>query len=154
MKYLIPLVVIAVLLFYFFLPASKEENASGKIETVLNNIIQSGERKDVNVFMEYFSPDYQDTSGKTRLMIKNIVQNAFDRFESIEGGYSNLIVSTIEDESGNNQTIANLDIWVRGIKSGTIYKLIGTKDNPKNVEIVFKNVMFGGWNILSVEGIK
>lgn len=154
MKYLIPLVVIAVLLFYFFLPASKDEDASKKIETVLNNIIQSGERKDVNVFMEYFSPDYKDSVGRTRLVIKNIVQKAFDRFDSMQGGYSNLIVSTIENESGNTETIANLDIWIRGIKAGTIYKLIGTENDPKNVEIVFESVMFGGWKILSIERIK
>jgi len=154
MKYLIPLVVIAVLLFYFFLPASNDEDASSKIEVVLNHIISSGERKDVNVFMEYFSPDYKDSSARTRLVIKSIVQKAFDRFESMEGGYSNLIVSTIEDERGDTQTIASLDIWIRGIKSGTTYKLIGTKNNPKNVEIVFESVILGGWKILSVEGIK
>lgn len=154
MKYLIPLVVIAVLLFYFFLPASKDEDASKKIEIVLNNIIQSGEREDVNVFMEYFSPDYNDSAGRTRVVIKNIVQKAFDRFDSMQGGYSNLIVSTIENESGNTETIASLDIWIRGIKAETTYKLIGTENDPKNVEIVFESVMFGGWKILSVEGIK
>ena len=154
MKYLIPLVVIAVLLFYFFLPASNDEDASSKIEVVLNHIISSGERKDVNVFMEYFSPDYTDSSGRTRLVIKSIVQKAFDRFESMEGGYSNLIVSTIVDERGDTQTVASLDIWISGIKSGTTYKLIGTKENPKNVQIVFESVMLGGWKILSVEGIK
>ncbi|MGB3364122.1 MAG: hypothetical protein WBB48_05040 [Thermodesulfobacteriota bacterium] len=154
MKYLIPLVVIAVLLLYFFLPASKDEDASKKIEIVLNNIIQSGERKDVNVFMEYFSPDYKDSAGRTRIVIKNIVQKAFDRFDSMQGGYSNLIVSTIENESGNTETIANLDIWIRGIKTETTYKLIGTEDTPKNIEIIFESVMFGGWKILSVEGIK
>ena len=154
MKYLIPLVVIAVLLFYFFLPASKDEDASKKIEIVLNNIIKSGEREDVNVFMEYFSPDYEDSSGRTRLVIKNIVQKAFDRFDSIQGGYSNLIVSTIENENGDTQTIASLDIWIRGIKTKTTYNLIGTEDDPEKVEIVFESVMFGGWKILSVEGIK
>jgi len=154
MKYLIALVIIAVLSFYFFLPASNEEGASAKIETVLKHLVESGKRKDVNVFMEYFSPDYKDSSGRTRLVIKDIVQKAFDRFESMEGGYSNLIVSTIENESGDTETIANLDIWISGIKAGTTYKLIGTEDNPKSVEISFESVMFGGWKILSVEGIK
>lgn len=153
MKYIIPLVVIAVLLLYFFLPASKDEDASKQIEIVLNNIIKSGERKDVNVFMEYFSPDYKDSSSRTRLVIKNIVQKAFDRFDSMQGGYSNLVVSTIENENGDTQTIASLDIWIRGINTETTYKLIGTENDPKNVEIVFESVMFGGWKILNIEGI-
>lgn len=153
MKYIIPLVVIAVLLLYFFLPASKDEDASKQIEIVLNNIIKSGERKDVNVFMEYFSPDYKDSSSRTRLVIKNIVQKAFDRFDSMQGGYSNLIVSTIENQNGDTQTIASLDIWIRGINTETTYKLIGTENDPKNVEIVFESVMFGGWKILNIEGI-
>jgi len=153
MKYIIPLVIIAVLLFYFFLPANEDKDAAGKIEIVLNNLIESGERKDINVVMEYFSPDYQDSSGRTILVVKKIIQNAFDSFESVEGGYSNLIVSTIEDERGDTQTIANLDIWISGNKTGTTYNLIGTKDNPRNVKIAFESLMLGGWKILSVKGI-
>lgn len=154
MKYLIPLSLIAALVFYFFIPAANDEDASGKIERVLNNIIKSGERKDVNVFMEYFSADYQDTSGRNRIVIKDIVQKTFDRFDSIEGGYSNLIVSTIKNEDGDIQTLANLDIWISGKKSEDVYKLVGTQDKPKNVEIYFESVMFGGWKILSVERLK
>lgn len=154
MKYLIALILIAVLVFYFFLPAENDEDAAKKIEIVLNNIIESGERKDVNVFMEYFSNDYKDNSGRTRIIIKDIVQKAFDRFDSIEGGYSNLIVSTNKDENGDTQTLANLDIWVNGNRAADTYKLIGTQDNPENVDIYFESVMFGGWKILSLEGIK
>lgn len=154
MKYIIALVIIAVLVFYFFLPASKDEDASGKIEVVLNNLVKSGERKNIDVVMEYFSPDYEDSSGRTYLSIKEIIQSAFARFEEIEGGYSNLIVSTTKDESGETQTISNLDLWISGKKSGTTYKLVGTKANPKNVNIYFESLMLGGWKILSVEGIK
>ncbi|GJM15066.1 MAG: hypothetical protein DHS20C13_03930 [Thermodesulfobacteriota bacterium] len=154
MKYIIALVIIAVLLFYFFIPAGEDKDAAGKIEIVLNNLIESGERKDLNVVMEYFSPDYKDSSGRTILVVRDIIQSAFDRFESIEGGYSNLIVSTTEDEVGDTQTIANLDIWISGNNSKTVYKLIGTKDKPQNVDIVFESLMLGGWKILSVENIK
>lgn len=154
MKYIIALVIIAVLLFYFFLPAGEDKDAAGKIEIVLNNLIKSGERKDLNVVMEYFSPDYIDSSGRTIVVVRDIIQSAFDRFESIEGSYSNLIVSTIEDESGDTKTIANVDIWISGNNTGTVYKLIGTKDNPQNVDIVFESLMLGGWKIISIENIK
>jgi len=154
MKYIIALVIIAVLLLYFFLPAGEDKDAAGKIETVLNNLIKSGERKDLNVVMEYFSPDYIDSSGRTILVVRDIIQSAFDRFESIEGSYSNLIVSTIEVQSGDTKTIANIDIWISGNNTGTVYKLIGTKDNPQNVDIVFESLMLGGWKIISIENIK
>lgn len=154
MKYIIALVIIAVLLFYFFLPASKDEEASGKIEVVLNNLVKSGEQKNIDMVMEYFSLDYNDSSGRTYISVKEIIQSAFNRFEEIEGGYSNLIVSTTEDESGETQTISNINIWISGNKSGTKYKLIGTQENPKNVDITFERLMLGGWKILSIEGIK
>lgn len=154
MKYLIGIVIIVVLSLYFFLPASNDKDASAKIDTVLNNLVRSAERKDLNVVMEYFSPDYSDSSGRTITDVRNIIQNAFDRFDTINSGYANLIVSTIEDDNGNTQTLANIDIWISGSKDGNIYKLIGTEDNPKNVEIMFESLMLGGWKILSVEGIK
>jgi len=151
MKHIVPIIIIAVLLFYFFLPASKDEDSSKKIETLLNNLTESGERKDLNVVMEYFSTDYKDGSGRTYPVIRNIIKNAFDRFDVIEGGYSDLIVST--RENGEEETTANLDIWVKGIRADIPYALIGTPDNPQNINIVFESITFGGWKILNVEGL-
>lgn len=148
MKYIIPIILIGVLLFYFSLPASKDIDDSSKISILLNNLIKSGERKDLNIVMEYFSPDYKDASGRTYPVIKNIIKNAFDRFDVVEGGYSDLIVSIRE-----NETTANLNIWIKGIRKGTPYELIGTKDNPQNINIVLESFMLGGWKILDVEGL-
>jgi len=153
MKYIIPILLIGVLLFYFFLPASNDKDDSGKIEILLNNLIESGERKDLNVVMEYFSHDYKDASGRTYPVIKNIIKNAFDRFDDLEGGYSDLIVSTRENGNGEKETTANLNIWVKGIRASTPYALIGTQENPRNVNIVFESFMLGGWKILNVEGL-
>ena len=153
MKYIIPIIVIAVLIIYFFLPAGKVENASGEIELVLNNLVKSGERKDLNVIMEYFSPDYKDSSERNYDSVRTIIKSAFDRFDTIEGGYTNLSVSTTEDKSGESQTMANLDIWIKGSKDGSSYKLVGTEDKPENVNIGFESLMFGGWKILSIEGL-
>ncbi len=148
MKYIIPIILIGVLLFYFFLPASKDIDDSSKISILLNNLIKSGERKDLNIVMEYFSPDYKDASGRTSLVIKNIIKNAFDRFDVVEGGYSDLIVSIRE-----NETTANLNIWIKGVRKSTPYALIGTEDNPQNINIVLESFMLGGWKILDVEGL-
>lgn len=153
MKYIIPIVVIGILLFYFFLPASNDNDDSSEIETLLNNLIKSGERKDLNVVMEYFSPDYKDASGRTYTVIRNITKNAFDRFDVLEGGYSDLIVSTRENGNGEVETTANLNIWIKGIRKSAPYALIGTKDNPQNINIVFEGFMLGGWKILNVEGL-
>jgi len=153
MKYIIPIVVIAILLFYFFLPASNDNDVSSKISILLNNLIESGERKDVDVVMEYFSPDYKDDSGRTYPVIRNIIKNAFDRFDVIQGGYSDLIVSTRENAKGETETTANLNIWIKGIRESTPYTLIGTQDNPQNINIVFESFMLGGWKILNVEGL-
>ena len=148
MKYIIPIILIGVLLFYFFLPASKDIDDSSKTSILLNNLIKSGERKDLNIVMEYFSPDYKDASGRTSPVIKNIIKNAFDRFDVVEGGYSDLIVSIRE-----NETTANLNIWIKGIRKSTPYALIGTEDNPQNINIVLESFMLGGWKILDVEGL-
>ncbi len=148
MKYIIPIILIGVLLFYIFLPASKDIDDSSKISILLNNLIKSGERKDLNIVMEYFSPDYKDASGRTSLVIKNIIKNAFDRFDVLEGGYSDLIVSIRE-----NETTANLNIWIKGVRKSTPYALIGTEDNPQNINIVLESFMLGGWKILDVEGL-
>ena len=151
MKYIIPIIIIAALLFYFFLPASKDNDGSAKIERLLNNLVESGVRKDINVVMEYFSPDYEDPEGRTYPEIRDIIETAFERFEVIEGGYSNLIVSTTENENGETETTANLDIWIKGIRSGSAYKLIGSQDNPQNIDIGFESIMFGGWKIIRVK---
>jgi hypothetical protein len=153
MKYIIPIVVIAALIIYFFLPAGNVENASVEIEVMLNNLIKSGERKDLNVVMEYFSPDYKDSSERNYESVRTIIKSAFDRFDIIEGGYSNLSVSTTENKNGEPQTIANLDIWIRGGKEGSVYKLVGTEDNPENIDIGFESLMLGGWKILRIEGL-
>lgn len=148
MKYIIPIILIGVLLFYFSLPASKDIDDSSKISILLDNLIKSGERKDLNIVMEYFSPDYKDASGRTYPVIKNIIKNAFDRFDVVEGGYSDLIVSIRE-----NETTANLNIWIKGIRKSTPYAVIGTEDNPQNINIVLESFMLGGWKILDVEGL-
>lgn len=148
MKYIIPIILIGVLLFYFFLSASKDIDDSSKISILLDNLIKSGERKDLNIVMEYFSPDYKDASGRTYPVIKNIIKNAFDRFDVVEGGYSDLIVSIRE-----NETTANLNIWIKGVRKSTPYALIGTEDNPQNINIVLESFMLGGWKILDVEGL-
>jgi hypothetical protein len=148
MKYIIPIILIGVLLFYFSLPASKDIDDSSKISILLDNLIKSGERKDLNIVMEYFSPDYKDASGRTYPVIKNIIKNAFDRFDVVEGGYSDLIVSIRE-----NETTANLNIWIKGVRKSTPYALIGTEDNPQNINIVLESFMLGGWKILDVEGL-
>ena len=154
MRYIIPVVIIAVLLLYFFIPASKDKDASAEIELLLTNLIESGKRKDIDVVMEYFSPEYTDSEGRTYAVIKKIIENAFDRFDVIDSGYSDLVVSTTENEEGDTLTTANLDIWVKGVRSGTSYKLIGSEESPQNIDIIFQSVMFGGWKILSVEGIR
>jgi len=153
MKYIIPIVVVAVLVIYFFLPAGKIEDASGEIEIVLNNLVESGERKDLNVVMEYFSPDYVDSSKRDYESVRTIIKNAFERFDTIECGYANLSVSTTENKDSEPQTIANLDIWIRGAKDGSSYKLVGTEDNPEKINIEFESLMLGGWKILSIEGL-
>lgn len=154
MKYIIPVVIIVVLLLYFFIPASNNKDASAEIELLLTNLIESGKREDIDVVMEYFSPEYTDSEGRTYPVIKKIIENAFDRFDVIDSGYSDLVVATTENEDGDAVTTANLNIWVKGMRSGISYKLIGSEDNPYNIDIVFQSVMFGGWKILSVEGVK
>ncbi len=154
MKYIILIIIIAVLLFYFFLPATKDKDASSEIELLLNNLIESGERKDMDVVMEYFSPQYADLDDRTYTVIKTIIESAFERFDVIDGGYSDLIVSTNENENGEAETTANLNIWIKGIRSGASYNLIGSENNPQNIDIRFESIMFGGWKILSVEGTK
>lgn len=151
MKYIIPIIVVCVIVLYFFIPAKNDKDAPLEIETVFNNLVKSGQRKDINVVMEYFSLDYQDSSGRNYSSIRTIIQNAFDRFDTIEGSYSDLVVSTIEDKNGDTRTIAELELWISGTRNEVVYKLLGTRDNPEKVNITFESLMLGGWKILSVE---
>jgi len=151
MKYIIPIILICVIVLYFLLPAQKDKDASAEIETVLNNLVSSGQRKDLNVVMEYFSTDYKDSSGRNYSDVRTMIQNAFSRFDTIEGGYSNLIVSTTVDQNGDTRTLADLDIWISGTRNEEVYKLLGARNKPENVNIGFESLMLGGWKILSIE---
>jgi hypothetical protein len=62
-------------------------------------------------------------------------------------------ILNVENENGENGTTANLNIWIKGIRKSTPYALIGTKDNPQNINIVLESFMLGGWKILDVEGL-
>ena len=150
MKYIIPLVILGVLLIYFIYTGGDE---TSEIEAVFNEIIDSGRNKDLEGVTEHFSLYYKDEYGVSYPVVKNIVSNTFERFDSLDGGYGNVSVSLGEDENGEKLAYANVDVKVTGIEGGIPHTLLGTEDTPDNITVTLKKSTFRGWKIIKIEGI-
>lgn len=149
-RYIIPLIIIIALLIYFFYPGGVD---TSEIESVLNGMKDSAEHNDPGEITEQFSINYRDEYGATYPVVKKIIKEAFERYDGIEPSYSGLSVSVSENEEGDMEAAANMDVSVRGIKSGAPRYLIGTADSPDNITVTLKKSPLGGWKIMKVEGI-
>lgn len=149
-RYIIPLIIVVVLLIYFFYPAGDD---TAEIKAVLDDMIESAGKKDPDGITEYFSLHYKDEYGATYPVVKNIIKNALEKFDSFDVSYSDLSVSISENEDGGKVAAANLDVIVTGIKSGVPHSLIGSVGSPENVTLILKESALGKWEITEVQGL-
>ncbi|HEX3033596.1 MAG TPA: hypothetical protein VHT73_00480 [Thermodesulfobacteriota bacterium] len=150
-KYIVLTIIILGILIYSFLQSGDDPS---EIEAVFNEVIDSGKKKDLGGVMEHFSINYRDDYGITYPVVKNIVKNFFKRFDGFEADYSNLVVSINENEEGEKQAVANLDVQVSGIRNGIPVPILGDEDTQQNITVTLIKSKLLGWKIVKVEGIE
>lgn len=149
MKKYVILIIIAVVLAYLFFPSGDDTR---EIEAVFIKAMEAGEKKDLDGVMEPFSINYRDEYGATYPVVKNVLKNFFDKFDDFKGNFSVLTVSINETE-GEKQAVANLDVYVLGMKFGIPTSILGDADSPQNLTITLKKSGLGVWKIIKVEGL-
>ena len=150
-KYLVLAIVILGLFIYLFLWSGDDPSEIG---AVFNDVIEAGKKKDLDGMMDHFSINYRDDYGATYPIVKNVVKNFFERFDGFDADYSSLAVSINDSENGEKEAVANLDVWVSGIRNGIPVPLLGDEDTPQNVTVTLVKSKFGGWKIVKVEGVE
>ena len=150
-RYVIPLIIIIVLLIYFYFPGGDDTT---EIEAAFNSMIESAGEKNLEGVTEHFSIHYKDGYGVTYPVVKNIIQYAFEKYDGFQASYSNLSATIGENENGDKEAAANLDLIVKGIKSGNTQNLIGNDASPDNITVTLKKSSFGGWKITEIEGLE
>jgi hypothetical protein len=148
-KLILAVIVIAVLLIILFFPGGDD---TSEIKSVFNELIMSGKEKDLDSVMEHFSLHYTDDYGGTYAVVKKIIEWHFANFDGFDSNYSDLEVSINETE-GEMVAVANLSLYVSGIKSGKSIPILGSEVNPDNITVTLEKSILGGWEIERVEGL-
>jgi len=149
-KYIPLLIALAVVLIYLFFPRGDD---AGQIEAVFNEIRDAAGNKDTEGVTEHFSLQYKDEYGAGYPAVKGIIRNAFQEYDGIQASYSGLSAVFGENEYGEKEAAANVDILVTGFKSGIPYILIGSEGSPDNITVTLKKSGISGWKIAGVEGL-
>ena len=149
-KYILLLIALAVVLIYLFFPRGDD---AGQIEAVFNEIRDAAGKKDAEGVTEHFSLQYKDEYGAGYPAVKGIIRNAFQEYDGIQASYSGLSAVFGENEYGEKEAAANVDILVTGFKSGIPYILIGSEGSPDNITVTLKKSGISGWKIAGVEGL-
>lgn len=149
-KYILLLIALAIVLIYLFFPRGDD---AGQIEAVFNEISDAAGKKDAEGVTGHFSLQYKDEYGAGYPVVKSIITKAFERYDSIQASYSGLSAVFSENEYGEKEAAANVDVLVTGFKSGVPYKLIGSEGSPDNITVTLKKSGISGWKITGVEGL-
>ena len=150
MRYLIPAAIIVVLIIYFFVLSGDE---TSEIEGVFDEIIQSVREKDPEGVLERFSIHYEDDNGYNYLIIKRIINDAFQQFDSLDGSYENVSVTLTEDENGEKIARAKVGVKAKGVKGGVPKTLLGSDGSYDDIVVTLKKSALGGWKIVEIEGV-
>ena len=150
MKRIILSLIIAVLIIVFFV--YREEDDSGEVRNLLDELVMAGEEKDLEGIMEHFSSHYNDEYGANYLVVKNVIRNYIERYDGFKGEYSGLRV-TAKTSEDKVEVLGNLDLSVSGIKSGKYFQIIGSEDKPENITVILEKSLLGDLKIIGVEGL-
>lgn len=149
-RYIIPLIIVAALLVYFFYPGDVD---TVEIEGTIKDLVASARHKDQEGFIEHFSIHYKDEYGATYPTLKQVIKKAFDKYQSFEADYSDLSVVMSKNEEGHHEASAKVYITITGVNAGVSHHLIGDPDSPDDIVITLKKTPLRGWKITKVEGI-
>ena len=150
MKKTLVLVLVAAVVLIFL---TRNKGDDEFFTTYFNEMVQAGESKNVEQFMNFFSLKYKDDYGFNYIVIKNIVKNTFNEFDKIEGSFSDLS-SKIVKSNGRNLAVINMDVNVIGIKNGIYAAVLGLNDKPENITVYLEKSSLGKWKIVKVEGVR
>ncbi|MBI4228259.1 MAG: hypothetical protein HY693_00920 [Deltaproteobacteria bacterium] len=144
------LIVLVVLIAFFLLPT---EDDTREIESMFDEVMMAGRKKDLEGVMDHFSIHYRDENGATYPVVKNIIMNFFSNYDGFDCNYSDLKVS-INDSDEEEMAVANLDFYVSGIKTGKSFPIIGNELLPENIIVTLEKTTLGAWKIKEVEGVR
>ena len=150
MRYIIPVAIIVVLIVYFFALSGDD---SSEIEGVFDDIIESAREKDQEGVLGHFSIHYQDDNGYNYLVIKRVLENEFQQFDSIDGSYERVSVVISEDENGEKIATAKASVKASGVRGGVPKNLLGTEDSFDDITVTLKKSTLGGWKIIEIDGV-
>jgi hypothetical protein len=148
-RYLVLIIIITGILVYVFIPSGDNR----KIKEIFNEVREAGSKKDLDGVMEHFSPSYRDDYGMTYPDIKRIIKTNFDRFDSLDGRYSDLEVSLDDSEGVDKKAVAGINITVSGTRSGIQTYILGSEDIPEHFIITLIKTRQGDWKIVKIEGV-
>ena len=152
MKKLTVLVIVIIALLVFYLCRSTDDTS--EISEVLNQMVEAGEKGMQGDLMDHVSIEYRDDYGASYLVVKNVVDNFFQKFSNFDTKFNNLAVSLDTSESGDKTAVANLDIHIIGYRSGAPVDILGTEDSYQNVTLELKKTKLLGWKITKAEGFE
>ena len=150
MKKTLALVLIAAVVLIFL---TRNKGDDEFFTNYFNEMVQAGESKNVEQFMNFFSLKYKDDYSFNYIVIKNIVKNTFNEFDRLEGSFSDL-TSKIVKSDGRNLAVVNMDARAIGIKNGIDAAVLGLNDKPENITVYLEKSTLGKWKIIKVEGVR
>jgi hypothetical protein len=150
LRYVVSLIVTALILIYFFYPRGDD---TGEIEKMFNEMTVAAGKKDLDTVTGHFSIEYKDEYGAGYPAVKKIIGNVFEKYDRIDASYSELRVVFRKNEYGEKEASANCDVRVTGYIAGVPYHLIGSADTPDNITVTLEKSALSGWKITSVEGL-
>ena len=150
MKKTLALVLIAAVVLIFL---TRNKGDDEFFTNYFNEMVQAGESKNVEQFMNFFSLKYKDDYSFNYIVIKNIVKNTFNEFDRLEGSFSDL-TSKIVKSDGRNLAVVNMDARAIGIKNGIDAAVLGLNDKPENITVYLEKSTLGKWKIIKVEGLR
>ena len=118
-----------------------------------NKMVETGESKNLEQFMNFFSLQYKDEYGFNYIVIRNIAENTFNEFDSLKGSFTGLNPK-IEKSDGKNVAIINMDAKVIGVKNSIDTGILGLDDKSENITIYLEKSHLGKWKIVKVEGVE
>lgn len=152
-KIIIILLVFAAAGIIFFY-SNKKDGDPGQFNTFLNEMGYAANAKDIEVFMNFFSPDYKHPSGVTYPVVKKIVKKSFLEFDSFETAYEEVEVNFSENSDGRQIAEVDLEIIVTGVKDGVLSKeLIGGSGHFRSLTVHFRKSGLGSWKIFRIDGL-
>lgn len=140
--------VVAVLIFFY----SRSGDDTSEIAHVLDQMVEAGKQGMQGDLIEHVSIEYRDDYGGSYLVVKNVVENLFDKYKKFDTKYKNLSVSIDNPENGDKTAVANLDIHIVGYTSDVPIDLLGTEDSYQNITLYFKKTKILGWKVTRAEG--